>query len=87
MIPYNNSKYSDGYRESLKPYGFSLTNKQNIIVLENHCGRHTEGYHKFIEGSIDAIDIYANGDLGLFDIAFAYLKDFISKNPWLPYAR
>ena len=87
IIPYNNKKYSEEYQAILKEYHFSLTGKQNLVELEAHRGRHTEGYHYFIKGSVIAIDTYAQGDMAAFERAFTYLKCYVGDNQWLLYAQ
>ena len=71
----------------IEKYDFSIKGSKHIIPLNNHRGRHTEGYHYFITVALYAVDEYAQGDQSAFDEAFRYLAAYITKNPWLPYAK
>lgn len=87
VVPYNNKKHTPTYEGVVEKYDFSLKSRQNTITLINHRGRHTEGYHEFITGSLYALDTYAQGDKVAFERGFRYLVDYVNKHSWLPYAR
>ena len=87
VVPYNNKKHTPKYEGIIEKYNFPLDSKENIIPLENHRGRHTEGYHYFITVALYALDDYAQGNKDAFNMGFRHLADYVSRNPWLPYAQ
>ena len=87
VVPYGNKKHTPTYEGVVEKYNFSLTDSANIIPLYDHRGRHTKGYHEFIEGSLYALDIYAQGDNAKFAKGFGYLADYVRTHSWLPYAK
>ena len=87
VVPHQNKTHTPTYEGIVSKYDFSLTSSQNTIALNDHRGRHTEGYHYFIKGSLDALDIYAQGDKDAFAKGFIYLTDYVKNHSWLPYAQ
>ena len=65
----------------------TLDAKENIIPLSGHRGRHTNAYHDTMLYLLQEIDLYANGDVGKFKVAFALLRQTVRDNPWMAYMR
>ena len=87
IISDKSNTYKPQYKEVTDRYNYSLHQRENIIPLENHKGRHTNAYHNFILTGLYALDRYADGDPTLFICGMEAIAEYIREKPWLPYAR
>jgi hypothetical protein len=82
-----NKTYTPQYKEIADRYNFSLSQKENIIELISHKGRHTNAYHSFMLESLKALDTYAAGDSAEFLRGIAAIAELIVEKPWIPYTK
>ncbi len=80
-----NKTYTPKFKEVTNKYDLNLNGKWNIKNLENHMGRHTDNYHKYMLKQIQNFDEIANGNKEVFLNLFEGLKDVVSTNQWIMY--
>ena len=81
------SRYTPQYKEIMERNNMTLTQKENIIALEGHSGRHTTAYHEFMLNALINLDSLSGGNASVFYEGFMLIVRFLMDNSWLPYAK
>lgn len=87
MLSNKNKTYTPRFRAITDKYDLNLNKQWNIRPVFHHLGRHTNAYHDFMLGQINAIDGIANGDTGIFLVYFNALSDYVVAHPGIMYLK
>ena len=86
IISNKNKTYTPLFEKILEPFNLDLNDPWNIIPLQDHSGRHTNAYHKYILKEIASI---ASNSSNTSDFlrGFQVLYNALENNPRLPYMK
>ena len=87
ILSNKHSKYTPQYQEILERNDMMLNQRENIVELTGHHGRHSNAYHDLMLNALITVEEISCGNQEEFYKGFMLIVDFVKENPWLPYAK